>query len=104
MSDMQESLKLSDFEDLVGESFIISMEGVEQTAKGVLIKAGPIDSETIPDAEREPFVLDFKFPPGSDFGQGLFQIARIGGRSYPPLFLVPRANDEDGWYMDSVIN
>ncbi len=101
MPDTLEQLELSDFVDLVNETFVFSLEGVEQKVEGVLIKAEPIKSGGMPGGGREPFVLDFRFPAGANIGQCVFQVETAKGRQLPPMFLVPRGSDDDGWYMDS---
>jgi len=104
MPDAKAHLELSDFEDLVNETFVFSLEGVEQKAEGVLVKAGPIKSGAHPGAVREPFLLEFMFASGANIGQCLFEVETAKGDRFPPMFLVPRGNDENGWYMDATFN
>jgi len=100
----QMPLELSDFLDLVGESFIFSLEGVEPKVEGVLIKAEPFKSGSQPGAARDSFVLEFKFPTGTNIGQCTFQVKTANGDRFPPMLLVPRAADGEGWYMDATFN
>lgn len=101
MLQTKKHLELADFEGLVNQTFVFSLEGVEQKVEGVLIKAEPIKSGINPEAEREPFVLEFRFPAGANIGQCLFQVETAKGERLPLMFLVPRGSDEDGWYMDA---
>lgn len=102
MPDTQKCLELSDFKGLVTENFVFSLEGVEQKVEGVLIKAGPIKSGSHAGSVREPFVLEFRFPAGANLGQCTFQVETARGDRLPPMFLVPRGSDENGWYMDTI--
>lgn len=104
MADMLEYFQLSDFEALVDEIFVFSMDGVDQKIEGVLIKAELIKSGSCPGSEREPFVLEFKFPAGVNLGQCTFQVETAKVDRLPPMFLVPRGTDEDGWYMIATFN
>ena len=104
MPDTKEQLQLSDFDGLVNETFVFSLAGVEEKVEGVLIKAEPLKAGSPPSAKRDPFVLDFKFPPNANIGQCMFQVETAKGAPLPPMFLVPRGNDEDGWYMDATFN
>lgn len=99
-------LALSDFDSLVNETLVFSLAGIERKFEGVLIKAEPIRSGSRQGApgKRDPFVLDFKFPPDANIEQCLFQVETSKGEKLPPMFLIPRASDEDGWYMDATFN
>ena len=104
MLESKKHLELADFDGLVNETFVFSLEGVEQKVEGVLIKAEPMKSGTAPGVAREPFSLEFKFPPGADIGQCLLQAKTAKGEAFPPMFLVPRGADEVGWYMEAIFN
>ena len=93
MVEVKEHLELSDFEGLLNEKFVFGIEGVEQTVEGELVKARPIKSDKAPGFERDPFGLQFRFPPDANIGQCTFlteheKIGRIA------IFLVPIDNDE----------
>ncbi len=104
MPDAQQILELSDFEGLLNETFVFSLEGVEHKAEGILVKAEPIQAGSFPGAERIPFMLEFKFPAETNLGQCTFQVETTKGDRLPPMFLVPRRQDAEGWYMDSTFN
>ncbi len=104
MPDTKDLLQLSDFECLLNERFVFSLEGVEQKAVAELIKAELTHSHPHPGTARVPFILEFKFPAGTNIGQGLFQVETADGVPFPPMFLVPRGSDEHGWHMDSTFN
>jgi hypothetical protein len=97
-------VELSDFAGLTGEMFIFSIDGVDEHAEGELCEAKPIGSATAPGVEREPFSLEFKFRPGADLGQSVYQVRTKSGQKFPPLFLVPSASNEEGWYMHVTVN
>ncbi len=97
-------LELSEFDGLLGETFVFSLEGVEEKALGVLIKAEHIQSGTHPGVDRKPFRLDFKFPAGANIGQCVFNAETANGQEFPPIFLIPYKEDEDGWYMNAFFN
>ena len=98
------NLELTDFEGFINETFVFSLEGVEQRVEGVLIRAEKLKTAIPPGAARVPFVLEFKFPSDANIGQCLFQVETTTGDRFPPMFLVPRANDAEGWYMDATFN
>jgi len=99
-TDIREPLTLADFENLVGDAFAFSIEGVAETATGELVSAESLLQRDAPAGQREPFRLLFKFPPGADLGQYLFQM-KHPRLSTDAIFLVPVAGDETGWYMDA---
>lgn len=94
-------LELSEFDAHVGEVFVFGIEGVAEKAEAILIKAVHNGSGKDPNIQREPFTLDFRFPPGANLGQGVFEVETAAGKKFPPIFLVPYAEDQDGWYMTS---
>lgn len=98
-----ERLELGDFEHLLGESFVFSIEGVEQTASGELIQAKTINSDS--GSDRQPFCLDFKFPADANLGQSIYFAAHEQLPEKVPLFLVPYLNTEgEGWFMTAHFN
>ncbi len=104
MEHSENILKLTDFEDLVGNTFVFSLEGVEQKLEGVLSRAKALAPNGFPDALRDPFRLEFRFAPDANLGQCVFQVESPSGEALPPMLLVPRAGGEDGWIMDADFN
>ena len=104
MSVDQHLLELSDYTDHIGETFVFSIENVEEKPHGVLVKAESSKSGKAAGIDRESFSLQFRFPPEANIGQAVFHLETAGGMQFPPLFLVPRAADEEGWFMHAVIN
>ena len=106
MTDSQKILRMEDFEEFVGETFIFSIEGVQQKVEGTLTRITKLSSgnQQEESGTRESFTLDFKFLPEANIGQCLFQVETAGGIPFPPMFLVPRRGDESGWYMDTLFN
>lgn len=104
MSVDQQSLKLSDFADHIGETFVFSIEKVVEKPRGVLEKAEPSKSGSVPGLGHESFSLQFRFPPDANIGQAVFHLETAGGKKFPPLFLVPSAADDEGWFMHAVVN
>ena len=97
------ALTLSDFESLVGESFVFAVDGVEDTATGELINAKLVRSDSVGD--REPFCLDFKFPAGANLGQFTYQASSARLPEPIALFLIPYMNPgEEGWFMTAQFN
>ena len=92
--------KASDFEDLLNDVFVFSLDGVEEKLEGELISVKRITSDTGPDVQREPFRLRFKLPAGSNVGQCVFRTEHPA-MDATQLLLVPAGQDESGWYMDS---
>ena len=98
----KEHLELSDFEHLVNEKFVISLEGVEQSIEAELIQAKYVKGDT--NIDRKPFCLDFKLPAGSQIAQHTYQIYNETIGAALTLFLVPYMKDDDGWYMTAQFN
>ena len=99
----KEHLEFSDFEGLLNEMFVLSIDGVEQTLEAELISAEKLKSNRVDGAIREPFRMQFKLPPGSNVGQALFQCEHAAiGKAL--MFLIPVGEDKEGWYMDANFN
>ncbi len=96
---------LSYFQPLIDETFHFWIENPEENVAGVLTDAKSLSSSRPAGADlAEPFRLDFRFPPGFGERQNLFQLRAPDGRTLPPMFLVARSADDNGWHMDATFN
>jgi hypothetical protein len=99
----KEHLEFSDFEGLLNDTFVLSIDGVEQTLEAELISAEKVKASGMEGAKREPFRIQFKLPPASNIGQCTMRVENpVFGAA--EMFLVPVFEDDAGWYMDATFN
>jgi len=100
---MEGVLQHSDFEALVGQSFVFTREGINEEILGKLIIAEKSDRKTTPDQMRIPFAIEFQLSLEHCLPQGTYSISheRLKAKN---LFFVPVGKDEGGWYMEACFN
>ena len=96
-----EPLELSVFEPLVGQTFVCSLKDTDLQFEAVLTEAKPIKSAKVNEDDRDPFALNFKFPPEAEIDQASFDLRAASGQEFPSVFLVAADADETGRNMNA---
>ena len=101
-----ESATLPDFEPFIDQDFLFWDQSPEGGVAGVLTSAKSLPPLNLGANEGtiQPFLLEYRFPPGFGVSQGVFHVKSPSGKQLPPMFLVARGADDNGWYMDATFN
>lgn len=60
------------------------------------------DTEEENTTKQTPFTFVFRFPPSHAAGQGIYHVSHPEKGTFEGIFLVPIAQDENGFYFEAV--